>query len=106
MKDRYFLPNGRSYPDTIGRPTSSVADWTGGVSGTPCSAGATIPNAYPPNPSPCTHAISTTDSDTHARPSRPALFLYTPQLDHLSNDAENFGGLVTEIIVPPVGEQP
>ena len=24
-------------------------------------------------------------------------FLYTPQLDHLSNDAENFGGLMTEI---------
>jgi FtsP/CotA-like multicopper oxidase with cupredoxin domain len=26
-------------------------------------------------------------------------FLYTPQLDHLSNDAENFGGLMTEIVV-------
>jgi hypothetical protein len=24
-------------------------------------------------------------------------YLYTPQLDHLSNDAENFGGLMTEI---------
>jgi hypothetical protein len=24
-------------------------------------------------------------------------FLFTPQLDHLSNDAENFGGLMTEI---------
>jgi hypothetical protein len=24
-------------------------------------------------------------------------FLYTPQLDHLSNDAENFGGMMTEI---------
>jgi FtsP/CotA-like multicopper oxidase with cupredoxin domain len=24
-------------------------------------------------------------------------FLYTPQLDHLSNDAENFGGLMTEV---------
>ena len=26
-------------------------------------------------------------------------FLYTPQVDHLSNDAENFGGLMTEIVV-------
>jgi FtsP/CotA-like multicopper oxidase with cupredoxin domain len=28
-------------------------------------------------------------------------FLFTPQLDHLSNDAENFGGLMTEIKVIP-----
>ena len=26
-------------------------------------------------------------------------FLFTPQVDHLSNDAENFGGLMTEIQV-------
>ena len=26
-------------------------------------------------------------------------YLYTPQLDHLSNDAENFGGLMTEVNV-------
>ena len=26
-------------------------------------------------------------------------FLYTPNLDHLSNDAENFGGLMTEVVV-------
>jgi hypothetical protein len=26
-------------------------------------------------------------------------FLYTPQLDHLSNDAENFGGLMAEVHV-------
>jgi hypothetical protein len=25
--------------------------------------------------------------------------LYTPQLDHLSNDAENFGGLMAEVVV-------
>jgi len=24
-------------------------------------------------------------------------YLYTPNLDHLSNDAENFGGMMTEI---------
>jgi len=28
-------------------------------------------------------------------------FLYTPQLDHLSNDNENFGGLMTEVVVVP-----
>src|SRR5207253_8601877 len=28
-------------------------------------------------------------------------FLYTPNLDHLSNDAENFGGLMTEVVVNP-----
>ena len=26
-------------------------------------------------------------------------YLYTPNLDHLSNDAENFGGLMTEIYI-------
>jgi Multicopper oxidase len=28
-------------------------------------------------------------------------YLYTPQLDHLSNDAENFGGMMTEVRVGP-----
>jgi FtsP/CotA-like multicopper oxidase with cupredoxin domain len=28
-------------------------------------------------------------------------YLYTPNLDHLSNDAENFGGLMTEINICP-----
>jgi len=26
-------------------------------------------------------------------------YLYTPNLDHLSNDAENFGGLMTEVVI-------
>ena len=30
-------------------------------------------------------------------------YLYTPNLDHLSNDAENFGGLMTEVHVCPAG---
>jgi hypothetical protein len=30
-------------------------------------------------------------------PSGSVFYLYTPQLDHLSNDAENFGGLMTEV---------
>jgi hypothetical protein len=190
MKDKYFLLNGRSYPDTVGvRPGSTVtgnalpASWTGGVSG----AG---------NPDPGTNAISTTASDAQPRPSQPmptlivlsrsggrpgtcgagvspcgqraalriadldvseyqtlaslgipmtvvgynakllrdqagnnlsyktnsitlgggesldviidstgipagTYFLYTPNLDHLSNDAENFGGLMTEVVVTP-----
>ena len=33
---------------------------------------------------------------TSATPCR--FYLYTPQLDHLSNDAENFGGMMTEIV--------
>jgi Multicopper oxidase len=186
MKDKYFLLNGRSYPDTVGLPTGSVPGWTGGV------------DATATNPIPTTHAMYTTDSDTQQRPSQPApalivlsanggpagtcvvpagftgcgqraalriddldvveyqtlssvgipmllvgfnakllrdqagnnlyiktnsitlgggesldviidstgvppgtYFLYTPQLDHLSNDAENFGGLMTEIVVTP-----
>ncbi len=186
MKDKYFLLNGRSYPDTVGIPPGATVDgnilpaaWTGGVSGAT-------------NPDPATHAISTTDTDTLSRPSQPlpslitlnskggpsgvcgqpvcgqraalrisdldvqeyqtlssvgipmlligfnakilrdqagnnlyittnsitlgggesldviidstgvapgTYFLYTPQLDHLSNDAENFGGLMTEVVV-------
>ncbi len=36
-------------------------------------------------------------SDTTKYPSRQVFYLYTPNLDHLSNDAENFGGLMTEV---------
>jgi hypothetical protein len=28
-------------------------------------------------------------------------FIYTPNLDHLSNDAENFGGMMTEVVIAP-----
>ena len=191
MKDKYFLLNGRSYPDTVGvAPGSTVngnvlpVSWTGGVSGAS-------------NPDPGTNAISTAASDAQQRPSQPmptlvvlsasggpagtcgtgpsgacgqraalriadldvseyqtlaslgipmqvvgynakllrdqagnnlyyktnsitlgggesldviidstgippgTYFLYTPNLDHLSNDAENFGGLMTEVVVTP-----
>jgi len=181
MKDKYFLLNGRSYPDTVG------------VAGGPADALGQLAGAS--NPSPSTKAISTVASDTLSRPSQPApalitlsasggpkgtcggaatcgqrallriddldvteyqtlsspnipmllvgfnakllrdqagnnlyiksnsitlgggesldvildstgippgvYFLYTPQLDHLSNDAENFGGLMTEVVVTP-----
>jgi FtsP/CotA-like multicopper oxidase with cupredoxin domain len=36
-------------------------------------------------------------SNTTLYPSGSVFYLYTPQLDHLSNDAENFGGLMTEV---------
>ena len=36
-------------------------------------------------------------SDTTKYQSGNVFYLYTPNLDHLSNDAENFGGLMTEV---------
>jgi FtsP/CotA-like multicopper oxidase with cupredoxin domain len=36
-------------------------------------------------------------SDTGKYPSGSVFYLYTPNLDHLSNDSENFGGLMTEV---------
>jgi hypothetical protein len=182
MKDKYFLLNGRSYPDTVG-----VAHGPADVLGQLATA---------TNPDPVTHAISTAGTDTQNRPAQPlpalitlsasggpagtcgagvspcgqraalriadldvqeyqtlssigipmivvgynakllrdqagnnlyvktnsitlgggesldvildstgippgTYFLYTPQLDHLSNDAENFGGLMTEVVVTP-----
>jgi FtsP/CotA-like multicopper oxidase with cupredoxin domain len=38
-------------------------------------------------------------SDTTKYPPGSVFYLYTPQLDHLSNDAENFGGMMTEVRV-------
>jgi hypothetical protein len=35
--------------------------------------------------------------DATGLPKGQKFYLYTPQLDHLSNDAENFGGLMTEV---------
>jgi len=39
--------------------------------------------------------LDATDSTKY--PSGSVFYLYTPNLDHLSNDAENFGGLMTEV---------
>jgi len=36
-------------------------------------------------------------SNTTLYPSGSVFYLYSPQLDHLSNDAENFGGMMTEV---------
>jgi FtsP/CotA-like multicopper oxidase with cupredoxin domain len=40
-----------------------------------------------------------TGACTTVLPAGSVFYLYTPQLDHLSNDAENFGGLMTEVHV-------
>jgi len=168
MKDKYFLLNGRSYPDTVG-----VVGYVGGPSASDASSNG--------NPDATTNAIGTEDSDGRTRYSQPlptlitlkhgekallriadldvteyqtlaslgipmqlvgfqakilrdqagnnmyvttnsvtlgggesldvildsglvppgTYFLYTPNLDHLSNDAENFGGLMTEVVVTP-----
>jgi hypothetical protein len=191
MKDKYFLLNGRSYPDTVGVASGSATGWTGGVdtnaamtAGNPDIFVGTGISSTPSN------AIGTEDSDGRTRFSQPistlivlkqgerallriadlavteyetlasvgipmkligfnakllrdqagnnlyittnsitigggesqdvmldscqvrsspnscatpyptgTYFLYTPNLDHLSNDAENFGGLMTEVVV-------
>jgi hypothetical protein len=36
-------------------------------------------------------------SDTGKYKTGQKFYLYTPNLDHLANDAENFGGLMTEV---------
>jgi len=182
MKNKYFLLNGRSYPDTVGVPGYSGGPAGGAASsagspGTPSGDAFAAPNA-----------IGTEDSDGRTRYSQPlptlvtlsksggpggkaqrallriadldvteyqtlaslgipmqlvgfnakllrdqagnnmyvttnsitlgggesldvildsasvppgTYFLYTPNLDHLSNDAENFGGLMTEVVVTP-----
>jgi len=187
MKDKYFLLNGRSYPDTIGVPGYCDAAGCGG----PTVSAATAAGS----PDPVTHAIGTEDTDGRTRFSQPltslvtlypgerallrisdldvteyqtlaslgipmqlvgfnakllrdqagndlpqktnsitlgggesldviidsclvrgpatagsvppcttpipagTYFLYTTNLDHLSNDAENFGGLMTEVVI-------
>jgi hypothetical protein len=198
MKGKYFLLNGRSYPDTVGVATTSVnpvAHWTGGVPDGTTNPDAGSSGAYG------TNAIFTQGSDAAQRPEQPistlvvlsqtgapdggpqiaalrmvnlsveqyhtfaslsmplhvigwnakmlrdqagnnmdyytnsitigggesmdmlldscavrgpaptykcsspvpvgTYFLYEPNLDHLSNDAENFGGLMTEVVVTP-----
>jgi FtsP/CotA-like multicopper oxidase with cupredoxin domain len=202
MKGKYFLLNGRSYPDTVGVRTSAVntaAGWTGGL-----PDGTTNPEVGT-SAAPGSNAIFTAGSDAQQRPEQPistlvvlsqtgsvdgngsptpqraalrlvnlsveqyhtlgsfgiplhvvgwnakmlrdqagnnmdyytnsitigggesmdaildscavrgpapayacttpipvgTYFIYTPNLDHLSNDAENFGGMMTEVVVTP-----
>ena len=168
MKDKYFLLNGRSYPDTVNKAGNWVA--TPGSTGSPSIYTAGSDGvSRPSQPLPSTITLTqgqrallrisdldvaefqtlaslgipmqviainarllrdmagtnmyyTTNSITVGGGesidvildscavrdanftcvtpiARGTYFLYTPQLDHLSNDAENFGGLMTEVVV-------
>ena len=190
MKDKYFLLNGRSYPDTVGVP-----GYCDGSSTTSCGGPSVAAATTAGSPDPASNAIGTEDTDGRTRFSQPltslitlysgerallrlsdldvteyqtlaslgvpmqlvgfqakllrdqagnnlpiitnsitigggesvdvildsclvrgpvtagavpvcttpvpkgTYFLYTTNLDHLSNDAENFGGLMTEVVI-------
>lgn len=190
MKDKYFLLNGRSYPDTVGVP-----GYCDGSSTTSCGGPSVAAATAAGSPDPASNAIGTEDTDGRTRFSQPltslitlysgerallrlsdldvteyqtlaslgipmqlvgfqakllrdqagnnlpivtnsftigggesvdiildsclvrgpvtagsvpscvtpvpkgTYFLYTTNLDHLSNDAENFGGLMTEVVI-------
>ena len=146
MKDKYFLLNGRSYPDTVtpgpmethsadgvnhysqplpsiiniplgGRALLRISDLDVSEFQTLATLG--IPmhvialnakllrdqagnNMYYDTNSITLGGGESLDvildaTDTTKYPSGSLFYLYTPNLDHLSNDAENFGGLMTEI---------
>src|SRR3984893_12947325 len=144
MKDKYFLLNGRSYPDTVtpgplatqsadgtvhysqpmpsiiniplgGKALLRIADLDVTEYQTLASLGVPMTvvgfNAKLLRDQAGNNLIYKTNSITlGGGESLDAIldstgvppgtyFLYTPQLDHLSNDAENFGGLMTEIVV-------
>jgi hypothetical protein len=146
MKDKYFLLNGRSYPDTVqsGPMQTQTADGAshfsqplpaiinipvGGkallrISDLDVSEYQTLASLGIPmtvvgynakllrdqegyNTEYLTNSITLGGgesldvildaSDTSKYKVGQKFFLYTPNLDHLSNDAENFGGLMTEV---------
>jgi FtsP/CotA-like multicopper oxidase with cupredoxin domain len=146
MKDKYFLLNGRSYPDTVtpgplatqsvdgsmhfSQPLPAIINIPAGqkallrisdldVSEYQTLASLGIPmkvigyNAKLLRDQAGNNLYYTTNSitlgggesldvildasNTAQYPSGSVFYLYTPNLDHLSNDAENFGGLMTEI---------
>jgi FtsP/CotA-like multicopper oxidase with cupredoxin domain len=157
MKDKYFLLNGRSYPDTVmtgpmetaaadtrghfSQPLSALIQITAGrrallrisdldVSEFQTLASLGIPMnviaynarllrdqegnnlAYKTNSitlgggesldvilDTCTVARPDPSATCSAPMAKGTYYLYTPNLDHLSNDAENFGGLMTEVHV-------
>jgi FtsP/CotA-like multicopper oxidase with cupredoxin domain len=144
MKDKYFLLNGRSYPDTVtagpletpaadgtahfSQPLSSIINIKSGqkallrisdldVSEYQTLASLGIPmkvvgyNAKLLRDQAGNNMYYTTNSITlaggesldvildSANVPVGTYYLYTPNLDHLSNDAENFGGLMTEVRV-------
>ena len=146
MKDKYFLLNGRSYPDTVtpgplatqatdgkmhfSQPLPSIINIPAGgkallriadldVTEYQTLASLGIPmtvigfnakllrdqagnNLYYNTNSITLGGGESLDvildaSDATKYPSGSVFYLYTPNLDHLSNDAENFGGLMTEV---------
>ena len=146
MKDKYFLLNGRSYPDTVtsgplqtvssdganhfSQPLPSIINIPAGgkallrisdldVTEYQTLASIGIPmkviaiNAKLLRDQEGNNLYYTTNSitlaggesldvildasNTSLYPSGSVFYLYTPNLDHLSNDAENFGGLMTEV---------
>jgi FtsP/CotA-like multicopper oxidase with cupredoxin domain len=144
MKDKYFLLNGRSYPDTVtpgpletvsadgashfAQPLPTIINMTQGqkallrisdldVTEYQTLASLGIPmkvigyNAKLLRDQSGNNLYFTTNSitlgggesldvilDSTGVP-KGTYYLYTPNLDHLSNDAENFGGLMTEVHV-------
>jgi FtsP/CotA-like multicopper oxidase with cupredoxin domain len=146
MKDKYFLLNGRSYPDTVtpgslatqsadgvnhfAQPLPSIINIPAGkkallrisdldVTEYQTLASLGIPmtvvgqNAKLLRDQAGNNMYYTTNSvtlaggesidvildatNTSAYPAGSVFYLYTTNLDHLSNDAENFGGLMTEV---------
>jgi FtsP/CotA-like multicopper oxidase with cupredoxin domain len=146
MKDKYFLLNGRSYPDTVAagpmatqtsdgamhfaQPLPAIINIKAGqrallrisdldVTEFQTLASLGIPmevialNAKLLRDQAGNNMYYTTNSitlgggesldvildasDTTKYKSGQVFYLYTPNLDHLSNDAENFGGLMTEV---------
>ncbi len=148
MKDKYFLLNGRSYPDTVtpgpiatqssdsrvhyAQPMPSIINIPVGgkallrIADLAVTEYATLASLGIPmhvvgynakllrdqagnNTEYYTNSITLGGgesldvildaSNTTLYPSGSVFYLYTPNLDHLSNDAENFGGLMTEVHV-------
>jgi hypothetical protein len=146
MKDKYFLLNGRSYPDTVtagplatqttdgamhyAQPLPAIINIPAGgkallrisdldVTEYQTLASLGIPmqvialnakllrdqagnNLYYKTNSITLAGGEALDvildaSDTGKYPAGSTFYLYTPDLDHLANDAENFGGLMTEV---------
>jgi FtsP/CotA-like multicopper oxidase with cupredoxin domain len=146
MKDKYFLLNGRSYPDTVtpgplmtqttdglvhfSQPLSSIINIPAGgkallrIADLDVTEYQTLASLEIPmhvvgynakllrdqagnNLDYYTNSITLAGgesldvildvSDTAKYPSGSIFYLYTPNLDHLSNDGENFGGLMTEV---------
>jgi FtsP/CotA-like multicopper oxidase with cupredoxin domain len=143
MKDKYFLLNGRSYPDTVtpgplqtqsadgvehfSQPLPAIIDIPAGkrallrISDLDVSEYQTLASLGLPmkvvgynakllrdqagnNLSYSTNSITLGGGesldvilDATGYTAGQIFYLYTPNLDHLSNDAENFGGLMTEV---------